>query len=335
MKQYLKPDTSRDELRKYGGLLLGLGVLLIFVRKEDVYSDFVMLLLLGAGAIFLYGVGVTTDYATRGVRPWQAVYTVFGLVFVPLALDQFIKLVDGSPGAPLNVFWVYGVTAALAFYAGVHKGIRFGLLAGAIASILAWTGLWDKILSDGIAAHFGVYRGLLGILAILLLVAAAYLYRTDTGARVTATDVSDGGDKNLWRASELITGAGISAVIACSLGISSIASVTGPFGLGSFTVVSTATHWDILLLLISLGLVGLGSSIGTRGPVYVGAIGLFLWIYIVGLDLNENTPHPHSLGLWPIIVLAVGAVMIALSGFKEASLGNQPKRAKQRLRGKS
>src|SRR5262245_51608906 len=289
MAQYLKPDSSRDALRTYGGLLLGLGVLLILIRKGDDWSDFVVLLLLAASAAFLYGTGVMTDYATRGVRPWQAVYSVFGLIFVPLALFQFIDLVDGDTGAALNVFWVFGATAALAFYAGVFKGIRFQLLAGAIASIVALSALWDKILDGGIPAHFGAYRGLLGILAILLLAGAAYLYRTDASVRVTGTEGSDGGDQNLWRASEPITGAGISAVIACSIGISSVATFASPFGFGQVTVVETAPHWDILLLLISLGLVGVGASIGTRGPVYVGAIGLFLWLFIVGLDLDDDS----------------------------------------------
>ena len=47
--------------------------------------------------------------------------------------------------------------------------MRVQLLLGSIAVIISWTALWDKILSGGIGAHWGVYRGLLGILAIGLL----------------------------------------------------------------------------------------------------------------------------------------------------------------------
>jgi hypothetical protein len=329
----LRPDDTRDALRKYGGLLLGLGVLMLLLRKGDDYSEFVVFVLLALPAVFLYGTGVLTGFATGGIRPWQAVFSVFGLIFVPLALFQFIELVDGTPGASLNVAWVFGLTAALAFYAGVVRGIRFHLLFGSIALIVAWTALWNKLLDDGIAAHFGTYRGLLGILAILLLVGAYYLWRTDSTARVTGTAVSDGGDTRMWRASELFTGAGIAAVLACSLGISSIATFVSPFGLTELTVVETARHWDILLLVISLGLVGLGATIGLRGPVYIGAIGLFLFLFIVGLDLDEDTPQPTNAGAWPFVLLVLGALGVGLSGLRQAGMGDRPRQSLEQLRG--
>jgi hypothetical protein len=100
-------------------------------------------------------------------------------------------------------------------------------------------------------------------------------------------------------------------------------------------VVETAQVWDILLLVISLGLVGIGATIGTRGPVYVGAIGLFLWLFIVGLDLNEGAEaRPDELGLWPIILLALGGLFVVLSAVKESSLGDQPSQTVKKLRGK-
>lgn len=328
MKELLAPDDTRDALRKYGGLLLGLGVFMLIFRRMEESGDFLNFVLYAVMAVYLYG-ALFTDRYTDGVRPWAAVHSVFGLIFIPFALSELVNLIGdpGDAGKALNVVWIFGAAAAFAFYAGVVKGVRFHILAGSIFTIIAWSALWDKLLGDeGIAGHFGTYRGLLGILAILLLAGALYLWRRQDDTRVTGTGVDDGGDQGLWKASELITGAGISAVIACALGITSVLQFAGPLGFGEVSVVETGQVWDILLLVVSLGLVGLGSTIGTRGPAYVGAIGLLLFLFIVGLDLNEDSPQPDKVGLWPIILLIVGGAFIAISAIKEASLGDEPKK---------
>jgi len=328
MKDLLAPDDTRDALRKYGGLLLGLGVFMLVLRRGEEGGDFVNFLLYTVMAVYLYS-AIFSDRYTDGVRSWAAVHSVLGLIFVPFALSELVELIGdpGDSGKALNVVWIFGVTAALAFFAGVVKGVRFHILAGAIFTIVAWSALWDKLLGDeGIAGNFGTYRGLLGILAILLLAGALYVWRRGDDTRVAGTGVDDGGDQGLWKASELVTGAGIAAVIACSLGISSVLQFAGPLGFTDVAVVQTSQVWDVLLLVISLGLVGIGSTIGTRGPAYVGAIGLLLFLFIVGLDLNEDSPQPEKVGIWPIILLVLGGLFIALSSVKEASLGDQPRK---------
>ncbi len=343
MKDLLAPDDTRDALRKYGGLLLGLGILMLLIRKGDDMGDFVVFLLLAAPAVLLYGGGIFTDGFTGATRPWQAVFSVFGLIFVVLALNQFIEVVDGNPDSSLNTFWIFGVSAALAFFAGAIKGIRFHLLVGSILLIVSWSALWNELLGDeGIIGHFNVYRGLLGILSILLLAGALYLWRGNRDVRVTGTAVNDGGDQGLWKASELITGAGIAAVLACGVLTAGsavlnelVSSIFGGLGAGESEVIETGLIWDVLLLVISLGLIGLGSTIGTRGPAYVGAIGLVLFLFIVGQDLNEGADaDPSNLGLWPIVLLVGGALALALSAVKEASLGDQPKKIANTLRSK-
>jgi hypothetical protein len=339
MNERFTPDDTRDSLREIGGLLIGLAAAMIYIRKgpflagnPEQWADFPMFLVLAIAAVYLYG-GILTRPGTGRLRPWQAVHSVFGLILVPFALLQFVDMIGGNPNAELNIFWAFAATAGLAFYAGLAAGVRVQVLFGAIAVIVSWTALWNKILSDGIGAHWGVYRGLLGILSIGLLAGALYVWRTNPGGdEVTDSATEPGGDLGLWKASELLTGAGIAAVIACSLGITALGNLN-PLGTGT-PPIETSNLWDILLLLISLGLVGIGSQIGTRGPVYVGGIGLFLFLVIVGLDLNSTPPQPFKFGVWPWVLLILGVVGVGLSLTREASLGEQPRRFVQNLRGR-
>jgi hypothetical protein len=221
----------------------------------------------------------------------------------------------------------------LAFYAGAVIGVRVQLLLGSIALIISWTALWDKLLSGGVGAHWGVYRGLLGLIAIGLLAGGLYLWRNNPGGDdVAASATGPGGDLGLWKASELLTGAGIAAVIACSLGITALGNLN-PLGSGT-PPIETTNVWDVLLLIVSIGLVAIGAQIGVRGPVYVGAIGLVLFLVIAGLDLNSTPPEPFKLGVWPWVLLGLGVIGLGLSFVREASLGEQPRRLVESLRGR-
>lgn len=314
MSESLKPEDTRDALRKIGGLLFGLGALMLLLRKGQDWGDFPIFLVLAIPAALLYGGGVTTVRHTGEIRPWQAVYTVFGLILVPFALRAFVDMIGGTPGADLNVFWIFAVTAGLGVYAGVDAGIRWGLLGACIAAIISWTALWDKILGDeGIGGHIGTYRGLLGILAILLLAGGIYLWRAERNK-----------EEGLRQFSEAFTGAGIAAVLGCSLGISAVLTLV-PLPFVSGSSVGTSNLWDVLLLLISLGLVGIGTNIGVRGPVYVGTIGLGLFVLIAGLDLNGKPPHPGDLGIWPLLLVIGGAAAVGASMSDAVTLGDRPR----------
>ena len=332
-----EPDDTRDALRKIGGLLLALAAAMIYIRKgpflavnPDQWASFPMFLVLAIPAVYLYG-GILARPQTGELRPWMVVHSVIGLIFVPFALAQFVDMIGGNPNAPLNIFWIFLATAGLAFYAGTVAGVRVQILLGSIALIFSWTALWDKILSGGIGAHWGIYRGLLGILAIGLLAGALYVWRNNPGGdEVAGSATGPSGDLGLWKASELVTGAGIAAVIGCALGITAVGNLN-PLS-GSTPPIQTSNFWDIMLLLVSLGLVAIGSQIGTRGPVYIGGIGLILFLVIVGLDLNNTPPHPFKFGIWPWVLLAGGLIGIGLSFSREASLGDQPRRLVENLR---
>ena len=67
----------------------------------------------------------------------------------------------------------------------------------------------------------------------------------------------------------------------------------------------------------------------------MGAIGLLLFLVIAGLDLNSTPPHPFKLGVWPWVLLGARADRYRRSASRrEASLGDQPRRFIENLRGR-
>jgi uncharacterized membrane protein len=119
MNDPLSPDDSRDVFRTLGGLLIGLAALMIFIRKgwffpvnPNQWASFPLLLVFAIPAVLLYGSLFTRD-RTGELRVWQVVLATFGYVFVPLTLLQFVDVIGGTRGAALNIFWIFGFTAAL------------------------------------------------------------------------------------------------------------------------------------------------------------------------------------------------------------------------------
>src|SRR2546423_2700256 len=140
MNDLFKPDDTRDTLRKIGGLLFGLGALMGFIRKGGVFpthneakwAAFPLFVVVAVPAAYLYG-ALLPRPQTGELRGWQVVHSVFGLILVPIALREFVIVLGGSPGSALNTFWIFGATAALAFYAGAVASVRARLLLGSIA----------------------------------------------------------------------------------------------------------------------------------------------------------------------------------------------------------
>jgi hypothetical protein len=170
------------------GLLLGLGFFMAFARKSGGlgggWSDWALFITLLIITVFLYALGLVGRLITPTARPWQSVYVVFGILLLPFMLFQFIQAVGGDATADLNVFWVLLVTAAAAAFAALVADVRYSLLLASISVIIGLSALWDKILSNGLFTHYGIYRGLLVIYGLLLLAGAFAVYRFDPLARL-------------------------------------------------------------------------------------------------------------------------------------------------------
>jgi hypothetical protein len=313
-------DDLRRGLRALGALLLGVGALVLAYRRsnfEDPWGDFALLLVALLPAVLLYGGGFLAARSAVEARAWHGVFLVFGLIFALFTFFQFLELIDGNTGASLNIAWIFAVVGAMGVAAALIAGVRFGMLAAGIAFSIAWFAVWDEVLGDDFS-DAGTIRGLSVIAAVILGVAGLALYLR-RGGRFSLSALDD---PELALPSELFTAAGLVFLFGTG-----ILSATGAIAQGIVTALgplaSQATgasfaepslFWDIVLLLGSLKLIVLGTRLGFRGPAYVGAAGLAIFVVLVGLDLDDSSPSGSVVG-WPLILLVLGAAALAASVF--------------------
>jgi hypothetical protein len=311
-------DEARQGLRALGALLLGVGVLVLAYRRSnfaDPWGDFALLLVALLPAVFLYGGGLLAALSSSERSAWHGVFLIFGLIFALFTFFQFLELIDGDTGATLNVAWIFAVVGALGAIAALVAGVRFGMLAAGIAFIVAWLALWDAILGDDFATDAGTIRGLSMLAAAILFAAGAGLHWLRRGRHLNPPL----DDEHFALPAELLTASGLAFLLAAGLLSATGALVQGfLFALGPLAppdaggFAEPSLFWDVVLLAGSIGLVVLGTWFGTRGPAYVGAIGLTIFVVIVGLDLDDSSPSGSVAG-WPLVLLLLAAVALVAS----------------------
>lgn len=314
LSRLFAPDDGRDALRTLAGLLLGVGFFMAWARKSgglgSGWGDWGLFITLLIATVFLYGVGLVGRLSTATVRAWQSVYLVFGILLIPFLLFQFISAVGGNPGTDLNVFWVLLVTAGAAAFAALVADVQYGLLLASIAVIISWSALWDKILSNGIFTHYGIYRGLLVIIGLILVGVALAVHRSDPLARLRPGGAASPEPFRWHRANDVITGAAIAGVAAGAITFSAFFAQSS--SLFAVRIASPSLLWDIELLVASLLAVLWGARFAVRGPAYVGAIGLLIFVIDVGSEVGVNFPASTIVG-WPLILALVGAALFVVS----------------------
>jgi hypothetical protein len=174
--------------------------------------------------------------------------------------------------------------------------VRYCLFIAAVAIVIAWLALGEEIVSEGLD-DIGTLRGLLVLIA-LILVALAIVVR---GRFPEAGREAPG---------ELITVAGLAAVTGTTL-LSAGEALSGSLFL-AIPGAQASFLWDVAGLVVVILLLRAGAGLGTRGPMYVAAFGLFFFIISVGSDLDSDTPEATLLG-WPLFLVLVGAAAVAVS----------------------
>jgi hypothetical protein len=299
MRTALSSDDGGG-LRALGGLVFAIGVAVLLIRRtsfEDPWGDFLVFLILALLAEGFYWSGLLGARGRERPFVWQAVFIVIGILLTPVALLQLVTWIGGDTGSSLNTAWIFLFTAVTAFGALARARLRIGALLGGLALIVAWLGLWDELLSDGLDDP-DTFRWLLLAIAVILLGLA--------GAIARRTDVEGAG-------SDMVTAAGIAAVAAGGLLALVPQFLIAPVGLGGTAQPPGSLFWDVELLVAGLALVGYGVAASTtRGPVYAGTFALLVFTAAVGLDLDDSSPAGKVVG-WPLILIVVGALILLAS----------------------
>jgi hypothetical protein len=289
------PDR-RDWLRLLGGVAFAAGAVVLAIRKGGDWSDWVVLLLFLVPCVALYAPAFAARRALPGLQGWQSAFLAFAVLLLPAVLLQFIEAIDGSTGSGWNLTWIFGVCAAVAAATALRARAWWQMFAAGVYAGVAWLAFWGEVLDDPTAS---TVRALLILFAVLLVAAAVLL------ARAGRPFVSD-----------LVTVAGIAAVIAGAISLSGLASeAVDPTSVLGSDPPSPSNGWNLFLLAISLALIAYGARSLTRGPAYVGAIGLVIFLGVVGEDIVAQLEGDPAKGVagWPLVLLLGGAALAAAS----------------------
>jgi hypothetical protein len=303
----LARDPARDLLRSMGGLLFASGAVALEIRKTASWGVGGRMLVVLVPAVVLYALaldalGERKHGPRHDAQPWQSVLAVIAVLLNSIWLVLFFRWV-GVHGSPVTVAGL-GLTSASAWYAAWRANVRFAALLGALDVVVAWLALWNKILGQPSA---NTNRWLLMIVGVVLVAGAAGLARR--GRR---------------EASELVTAGGVAGVVASSLGVYlgffalTLNRVLREVGLrplfgGGF---GARQHfiWDLVLLLIAVGLIAYGARARVRGPGYIGTAGLLVFVFSVGFQFGAGHTGgpPSSVVGWPLALLLIGAAALVL-----------------------
>jgi len=314
--------SSRRDLtdlsRSVGGVLLAVGAVVVLARKsgEDRWGDFARVLITGAPAIVLYmlAVGAVERDRINDGESWRAILLVASILLGTVAQFELLRWIGADTTNALWSAGVFAVSGLLAGYGAQRATVPYGALLAGLAALSAWLLTCAKILGD---PSTDTIRWLLVAGGGLLFVAASAIARRDAlGAR------------------EVAIAGGIAAVAAGVLGVfvgyfvsifrGFVSSVRALPHSGSshsafeFPGIAHASGlqsfgWDLYLLLVSLGLVWIGSRVRARGLGYVGTAGLFGFVISVSTQITRlESGHAPSSSLagWPLALVGIGAVAL-------------------------
>ena len=304
--------SQRDTLRLAGAVVFAAGIFVLLIRKGEEWADFPVLLVLGIPCAVLYGLGIgalrlgpaddVRDDADRaGLSAWRATALVLGIIFVALTLSQLVDTIGGDSDKSGWVFLIFLGTAAAAAYAAVAHGLRYGALLAGLSLIVSWIALWDALVEPSATA----IRWLFLIIGAALAFAALRLHAQDRR-----------------EAPELVTAAGVAGLAA---GVTALFALSGALLGGALSSAfgtepelsggaQQGDEWNVFLLVLAIALIWYGARAPWRGPAYVGAVALAVFIFAAATDIaavfEGEEPGDGVIG-WPALLLVLGGAALA------------------------
>ncbi|ADB52477.1 hypothetical protein [Conexibacter woesei] len=286
--ELLRPHPHRGDLIAAGAVPLTVALLLVNLRLDDSWGTGIFLVLTALACGLVLGMGVLAPLEEERPRAYQVVLQLCGLVLLFVALLRLAKVL-GS-GDPLDSagasFWILAVVAGTAAWLARARRSSICTLVAGIAGIFATLAFVDWVFSpDGP----GTSRWILLLLSLGLVVGALLLR-----------------DRHRRESVYLVDAAGF-AILA--LGFTFLGTLL--FGVTLLgeppAFVGPGAGWKLVLLAAGLGLVAYSGVDREPGPGYLGTLILLVFVVLVG-NPGEGGP---SLWFWPLVLLAIGAAMIA------------------------
>jgi hypothetical protein len=312
MAQALESDPRGDWLRMIGGVLFAVGGTILFVRKTDDWAAFPLLLAVGIPCVIVFAFGAMGALAAGAVARWHAVLMVAGVLLSVLAFGQLWDVVGVDSDSAGFGFLLFVCVAGLAAFASFGVGAAYQALLAAVAGIAAWLFFFEMILDDPSTTAF---RWLLLVLCVVYAAIALTLR-----------------EREVPQAPEFVTAAGIAGVAVGVIGV--VAGAGDAVGALFFDAMPSEGDgqsfvWDLFLLVFSLGLVAYAAFAETRGPAYVGFLGLLAFTVIQGAEINallEGDEGDGSFVGWPLILILLG-----VAGLAAGAVGRKPPPAGARV----
>lgn len=274
LRELLRPPPHRGPLIAAGAVALTVGIAAEELRWAGGSSAGVHLVVLLALGGLIYWLGAQASNEHGQPPAYQSVLLVTGLLLLYAAFQQLARVlgVDGFP-SPGALVWTSALTAALALWPALERNSAICLLISVLLTGIALVSAIGWIFDPASPTPF---RWALLVYAIALVFGSLALREPAPRHAV-----------------QLINAAGLAiAAIGVLAVLSDDPTLPG--------------IWEAVLLAAGFGLVAFGALDGAPGPAYLGVADLGLFVYVV------SGAAAATLYWWPLVLIAVGAFMLAM-----------------------